>query len=211
MKKINLIIPAVAVALSSLVSFSTLDYKISDIYQRVLPSTPENEKVAMLNINDDSEYQTLISGSDMIIVVEDASITLSGAASLETIHIDGAFQTRLIVDNSSDKKITLGSSIELVDASTRTKAIKITGNELSNSILGGSGNDVIKNSNSTDIINLLGVSLEQITSVDVTVSEVNVNFVDGGNLKVEGNTSVGYKLGNTVYAVNQSTGEWFTK
>ena len=75
----------------------------------------------------------------------------------------------------------------------------------------GSGNDVIKNSNSTDIINLLGVSLEQITSVDVTVSEVNVNFVDGGNLKVEGNTSVGYKLGNTVYAVNQSTGEWFTK
>ena len=54
MKKINLIIPAVAVALSSLVSFSTLDYKISDIYQRVLPSTPENEKVAMLNINDDS-------------------------------------------------------------------------------------------------------------------------------------------------------------
>ena len=75
----------------------------------------------------------------------------------------------------------------------------------------GSGNDVINNSNSNDIVNLFDISLEQITSVDVTVSEVNINFVDGGNLKVKGNTGVGYKLENTVYAVNQSTGEWFNK
>ena len=75
----------------------------------------------------------------------------------------------------------------------------------------GSGNDVINNSNSNDIVNLFDISLEQITSVDVTVSEVNINFVDGGNLKVKGNTGVGYKLDNTVYSVNQSTGEWFNK
>ena len=75
----------------------------------------------------------------------------------------------------------------------------------------GSGNDVVQNSVSTDIVNLLGVSLEQITNVDVNIGQVNINFMDGGSLKVEGNTGVGYKLGDQVYTVNQSTGEWSTK
>ena len=75
----------------------------------------------------------------------------------------------------------------------------------------GSGNDVVQNSVESDMINLLGVSLEQITNVDVNIGEVNINFVDGGSLKVEGNTGVGYKLGDVVYTVNQSTGEWSTK
>ena len=75
----------------------------------------------------------------------------------------------------------------------------------------GSGNDVVQNSTSNDMVNLLGVSLEQITNVDVNIGEVNINFADGGSLKVEGNTGVGYKLGDAVYTVNQSTGEWSTK
>ena len=75
----------------------------------------------------------------------------------------------------------------------------------------GSGNDVVQNSTSNDMVNLLGISIEQITTVDVSLGEVNINFMDGGSLKVEGNTGVGYKLGDQVYTVNQSTGEWSTK
>ena len=75
----------------------------------------------------------------------------------------------------------------------------------------GSGNDIIKNSGSNDIINLLGVSLEQITALSADESAVNANFFDGGSLRIEGNGGVGYKLGNVTYAVNQSTGEWFLK
>ena len=75
----------------------------------------------------------------------------------------------------------------------------------------GSGNDVVQNSGSNDVVNLLGVSLEQITNVDVNIGQVNINFVDGGSLKIEGNSGVGYKLGDQVYTVNQSTGEWSNK
>ena len=54
MKKINLILPTAAVVVSSLVAFTTLDDKISDLFQRILPSTKESDKVYMLNVNDDS-------------------------------------------------------------------------------------------------------------------------------------------------------------
>ena len=75
----------------------------------------------------------------------------------------------------------------------------------------GGGNDVVQNANSNDVINLLGISLEQISNVDVNIGQVNINFVDGGNLTVEGNSGAGFKLGEEVYTVNQSTKEWSTK
>lgn len=79
----------------------------------------------------------------------------------------------------------------------------------------GSGNDVIQNARDNDVINLAGVTLEQISGVDVTESSVAVHFVDGGNLRVEGNSRVGYSIsdafGTTTYTVNQSTKQWSLK
>ncbi len=75
----------------------------------------------------------------------------------------------------------------------------------------GSGNDVIRNAGSNDIVNLLEVSLDQISGVDVNTSEANLQFIDGGSLKVEGNSGIGYKLGDAVYTVNQNTGQWSQK
>ena len=75
----------------------------------------------------------------------------------------------------------------------------------------GSGNDVVKNAGSDDIVNLLEVSLEQISGVDVQANEVTLNFTDGGSLKVEGNSGTGYKLGDAVYTVDQNTGQWSQK
>ena len=75
----------------------------------------------------------------------------------------------------------------------------------------GSGNDVVKNAGSDDIVNLLEVSLEQISGVDVQANEVTLNFTDGGSLKVEGNAGTGYKLGDVVYTVDQNTGQWSQK
>ena len=74
----------------------------------------------------------------------------------------------------------------------------------------GSGNDVVQNANSNDVINLLGVSLSQISGVNVNLNEVNINFNDGGSLRVEGNSNVGYRLENQIYVCNQSTGQWST-
>ena len=124
---------------------------------------------------------------------------------------DGAVEIMIGADNADNKMYAnnVGSSLWGGNSGNDTLTGGTGYDEFFYAV--GSGNDVIKNSSSIDMINLLGVSLEQIGSVDVSIGEVNINFVDGVNLKVEGNTGVGYKLENTVYTVNQSTGEWSAK
>ena len=75
----------------------------------------------------------------------------------------------------------------------------------------GSGGDVIQNAGSNDVINLLGVSLEQIAGVYVSSEQVHIDFTSGEFLQVNGTTNVGYRLQGATYACNQSTGEWSTK
>ena len=48
-----------------------------------------------------------------------------------------------IYDSSAAAKVTLASGVEFADASSRTTAIKITGNALNNTILGGTGKDTL--------------------------------------------------------------------
>ena len=75
----------------------------------------------------------------------------------------------------------------------------------------GSGNDVVQNAGNNDVVNLLGVSLSQISGYSYDNSSVTLNFNDGGSLRVEGNTGIGYRLGNQTYVCNQATGEWYTR
>ena len=72
----------------------------------------------------------------------------------------------------------------------------------------GSGCDVIQNAADNDLINLLGVTLENITGVYVDESFVSINLSDSSNLRVEGNSNVGYIVGNSIYRCNQSSGQW---
>ena len=72
----------------------------------------------------------------------------------------------------------------------------------------GGGSDVVQSSNSTDLINLASVSLSQITEVSVEIGQVNINFVDGGNLKVNGESNVRYQVAEGTYSVNQYTKQW---
>ncbi len=69
----------------------------------------------------------------------------------------------------------------------------------------GSGNDVVQNASSTDMINLLGVSLSQITSYSYDYESVSLQFNDGGTLRVQGTSEVGYRLENVTYAFDQSS------
>lgn len=75
----------------------------------------------------------------------------------------------------------------------------------------GSGVDTIKNAGSEDIVNLLGVTLGQISTAEITGDGVNLSFADGGSLRVEGTSNVGYRLEGVTYAANQSTREWYVK
>ena len=75
----------------------------------------------------------------------------------------------------------------------------------------GSGGDVIQNAGSNDVVNLLGVSLEQIAGVYVSPEQIHIDFTSGEFLQVKGITNVGYRLQGATYVCNQSTGEWLTK
>ena len=75
----------------------------------------------------------------------------------------------------------------------------------------GSGGDVIQNAGDNDMINLLGVTLNQIMGLNVSEFSVNISLADGSYLNVEGNSNVGYKVEGKVYTCNQSTGEWYEK
>jgi len=68
----------------------------------------------------------------------------------------------------------------------------------------GNGTDVILNAASNDIVNLLGVSLEQIASAEITDSGVNATFTDGGTLQVVGQAGSFVAGGQTYHADYQN-------
>ncbi|MBR4153091.1 MAG: hypothetical protein IKT98_09060, partial [Selenomonadaceae bacterium] len=78
-----------------------------------------------------------------------------------TVNIDSdvAFEfssavlTTLTLTDADASAMTLAADIGTVDGTARTKAIKIIGNELDNSILGGSGNDTLYGISGNDILN----------------------------------------------------------
>ena len=91
-------------------------------------------------------YSTKKSGDNVIVTVGDGKISLMGAASLSAVNITGTkatSTTTLTVTDKTKSPVTVGSAIKTINASTRTKAVKITGNKLANTIKGGSGNDII--------------------------------------------------------------------
>ena len=94
-----------------------------------------------------STYSTKKSGSNVVVTVGKGKITLDGAATLDTVNI--VSDTMKITD-STKSPVTLNSSYKNADASTRTKAVKITGNSLANSIVGGSGNDTLTGGKGND-------------------------------------------------------------
>ncbi|MBR5435660.1 MAG: hypothetical protein IK120_02220, partial [Muribaculaceae bacterium] len=118
-------------------------------------------ETSTLKIGDGSgTYSTLDGGDDVIIKIGDGQITLKGAASWlkfddneSPANIAGELSSGvLIVDNNTKTPLTIAEDVEVVDATKRTKAIKITGNELENTILGGSGKNTIYGGDGYDSI-----------------------------------------------------------
>ncbi len=75
----------------------------------------------------------------------------------------------------------------------------------------GSGDDVIKNANRNDLVNLLGVSLSQITDAAISLGEINISFSDGGHLKLESYAPTGFKVEGVTYAADRINKTWYTK
>lgn len=96
-------------------------------------------------------YETQKSGYyDVIVKVGDGAINLTGAASLDALNIATSILT---LTNDDAAKITLDSDVDIADATARTKATRIMGNALNNSILGGTGKDTLYGQSGDDYIN----------------------------------------------------------
>lgn len=107
-------------------------------------SGDDNDKIYGFDENDmlsicGGAYSTVKSGKNVLVTVDDGKITLVGAASLSKLNIEGT--KFLKVTNKTFSPVTVDATTKIIDASSRTKAIKITGNGLDNTITGGSKND----------------------------------------------------------------------
>lgn len=102
-----------------------------------------NETTTLLIDDGKGTYSTVKSGKNIIVTTGNGKTTLTSAASLSALNIDGVEYnpTLMTLTNSASANVTIGAKIIKADATTRTTAININGNMLNNSIIGGSGND----------------------------------------------------------------------
>ena len=90
--------------------------------------------------------------SDVVLKLSSGSITVKNGKGKAITVVDKNGKstskpyrdtTTLTVTDSDSAAVTVDSSVLIIDASTRTKAVKITGNSLDNTITGGSGSDTL--------------------------------------------------------------------
>ena len=105
-----------------------------------------------------------VSGSDVVFTfangtlkVKDAkgkslSITDSSGKSFSTVLGSSSSLKTLTVSNSTKSPVTVSSAYGTINASSRTTAVRITGNALDNSISGGTKNDTISGGAGNDSI-----------------------------------------------------------
>ena len=103
-----------------------------------------------------STYSTKKDFNDIIVTVGDNKITLKGAASLSAVNIvtdkNSADSTLLNVTDKNKSPVTVGAAVKTIDASERIKAVKITGNALDNSLIGGKGADTLNGGKGNDTL-----------------------------------------------------------
>ena len=122
--------------------------------------------------------------------------------------------SNLIVTNATTSPLTIGETIEIVDATLRTKALRLTGNELANSIVGGKGADVLDGGAANDTIDggkgndtLTGGDDEDIF-VASAGSDVIADYVSGEDkIDLDGASVTGFSVskGNTVLKIGKNS------
>jgi len=100
--------------------------------------------------NGKGTYSTTISDKDIILTVGKGKVTLDNVVDLPSLNINKKDIMSLTLNNNSKSTVTLKAAIKTADASKRTKAVKITGNGLANTIIGGKGNDSLSGGKGND-------------------------------------------------------------
>ena len=155
-----------------------------------------------------------VKGSDVILTVGTGFITVKGGKNKKITVTDtfgkttrkiygpSSSSTTLTVTNSTKSPVTVDSAIKTINASTRTTAVKITGNSLANTIYGGKGNDTLTggggndvfiyaNDGGNDVITDYTTNQDKIKISSGTISKTSINGSDAvlkvgtGSVKVK--------------------------
>ena len=86
---------------------------------------------------------TLDNSDGLAEILGTGNVNVAFAESADDFITDTDADKTLVIDKDSNSSVTLDAAIKIADASNRTEKIKITGNALDNSIIGGSKNDVL--------------------------------------------------------------------
>ena len=155
--------------------------------------------------------------NDVIIKVGSNTLTVknSSTVTLTSNGKDSNFSGGVFVEgdsitlpSTSAKTYTLGSAIKNLDASKITKAIKITGNALDNSILSGSGNDTLEGLGGNDTLtggNGSDVFIYSGGNDVITDYDAKDKISIGGGL-----TSSGFSVNGSDVILNYGTGNSLT-
>ena len=75
----------------------------------------------------------------------------------------------------------------------------------------GNGIDTFQNADDDDIIDLLGITLDDIRSVDVTDNSVNIKFTDGGRLYIDSTADLTYRINGAKFKLNRASSTFVQK
>ena len=131
-------------------------YALGDGHDVITDYTAGKDSIKLMS---GSVTNSTVDGTDVILTVSNGSSTVNAGTitvkngsdkKITFINSSGVSTTKvytgvtsLTLNDSDEVKFTAPSSVKTINAKSRTKAIKIVGNALSNTINGGSGNDTI--------------------------------------------------------------------
>ena len=135
-------------------------YSSGDGNDIITDYTAGQDKIKLLS---GSISNSSLNGSDVVLKIGSGSIRVKNAKNKKITVIDSegkstskvygaTTSTTLTVTNSTKSPVTVSSAIKTIDASKRTKAVKITGNSSANTIKGGSKADTIYGGSGNDSI-----------------------------------------------------------
>ena len=179
-----------------------------------------NDVVALVDKNitydEAANYFVATSRNASVTVNDSAEIWLDGshgkifAGDIRTLDATTSEGKNTLAGNDLDNTICAGNS----DASLWGGAGNdlLVGGSGENTFFYTSGNDTIQGANDDDEIILSGVTLEQISGTNFTVSGVAINFKDGYSLTIESRADVTYQLQDgSKFSADHEQSAWLTK
>ena len=170
-----------------------------------------NESVNFYSAN---SAATLTIGSD--VTTSNVEIWSNGADgkfynNIKDINASGYVNSAILVGNDMENVITSSNGGSKLWGGEGSENDTLIGGSGSDEFfyLKGNGDDVVQNASSGDIINLLNITLSDMTLATITSSGVNFEFNDGGKLSIETTSDLTFKLGDgSTYKSNHNTREF---